>query len=83
MKNFIKKNWSTIAFIAVFVLDSKYQFLEHFIKDPFWLNIFKGLGALLLNYINQNPTIKENIIKTFKKDGDIGGTNPPPIKDEK
>lgn len=50
MKNFLKNYWVAISFVVAFILDANYGILEHFIKDPFWLNIAKGIGALILAY---------------------------------
>jgi len=77
MKKFLKNYWVTISFILSFIFDAKYQILEHFISDLFWLNIVKGLGALLLAYFTGNK------LANTSKYGDIGGSNPTPIKDEK
>lgn len=77
MKKFLKKYWVVISFVLSFILDAQYQILEHFITDLFWLNIVKGLGALVLAYFTGNK------LANTSKDGDIGGSNPPPIKDEK
>lgn len=73
MTNFIKKYWVFIAWLLAFVLDNQYGILEHFIKDVFWINVIKGLGAVILAYMTNN--------KLASKDGDIGGggiKNPPP-----
>jgi len=73
--NFIKKYWVLISWVIAFFLDGKYGILEHFIKDVFWINILKGLGALALAY-----NTEKNLAS---KDGDIGGggiKNPPPVK---
>lgn len=50
MKHFFKKYYVLIGFVLSFVLDAQYQILETLIKDNFWLNIVKGIGAILLAY---------------------------------
>jgi len=74
MSKFLKKNWAVIGFLISFILDSQYGILEHFIKDAFWINIIKGLGVFITAYFTD---LKLGLGK------DTGGTNPPPIKDEK
>lgn len=64
---FLKNYWMVVAFFLSFILDSQYQVLEHFIKDPFWLNIAKGFGAVCLAYFTGSK------LKSFKEDDDIGG----------
>lgn len=54
MSEFLKKYSVTIVFLITFVLDAKYQILEHFITDPFWLNVVKGFGALCLAWFTGN-----------------------------
>jgi hypothetical protein len=61
MENFIKKNWALIGFILGFIFDSQFGFLEKLITDPFWLNIVKGIGAILLAYFTKEKLgIKES-----------------------
>jgi len=76
MKEFIKKNWALIGFIVAIIFDSQYGILEKLITDPFWLNIARGLGAVILGYFTENK------LGLFSKDTDtsIGGggiKNPP------
>lgn len=76
MLKFFKKYSVAIVFIISFVLDANYQILEHFITDPFWLNVVKGFGALCLAWFTGNK-LQQN--KNFLVD-DIGGggiKNPP------
>lgn len=75
MTNFLKNYSILIVFVLSFILDAQYQILEKFITDPFWLNIAKGFGALVLAYLTNNK------LKTALTD--IGGGNIPPEKDEK
>lgn len=53
IKQFIKDNLAIIVFALSFILDAQYQILEHFITDPFWLNLVKGLGAVALAYFTK------------------------------
>jgi hypothetical protein len=67
------KNYSAIlGFILAFILDYNYQILERFISDVFWINIIRGVGAILLAKLTND-----------KLETRIGGTNPPVGKDEK
>ena len=59
MKKILTEYWAVITFVVAFILDEKYQILEHFITDEFYLNIAKGLGALILGYIT-NKNLKSN-----------------------
>ena len=71
MKNI--KNYSAIlVFILAFGLDYNYQILERFIHDPFWINIIRGIGAILLAKMT-NENLQTKI-------GGGGITNPPPKK---
>ena len=65
----VKKYWVTISFVLSFILDAQYGILEKLITDPFWLNIAKGIGALILAYFTGNK------LATYSKeeDSDIGG----------
>ncbi len=54
---YIKRYWVTISFVLSFILDAQYGILEKLISDPFWLNIVKGLGALLLAYFTGNKLV--------------------------
>lgn len=74
-----KKYWAVIIFALSFVLDAQYGILEKLITDIFWLNIVKGLGALLLAYLTGKGGI--SILSKDGDDGDIGGggiKNPKP-----
>jgi len=81
MNKFFKKYAVTIGFIISFVFDAKYNMVEHFISDIFWVNVVKGLGALALAYFTgsklQSSFSKEEGIDS------IGGSQIPPDKDEK
>ena len=59
MKTVIKKHWALIGFILAFVLDTQFQIIENFVNDPFWVNIIRGLGAVVLAKFWQN----ENSLK--------------------
>jgi len=75
MKKSLKKYWVVISFVLSFVLDAKYQILEHLITDLFWLNIVKGFGALCLAYFTGNKLVSAS------KDNDLQGggiKNPKP-----
>lgn len=62
MKNFLKNFGVIISFTLAFILDSQYGILEKLIKEPFWINVAKGFGALLLAYFT-----KENLGLSSKK----------------
>lgn len=78
MKQFFKKYYVVIGFVLSFILDAQYGILEKLISDTFWLNIVKGLGALVLAYFTGNK-----LTTMSKEDAGIGGSNIPPNKDEK
>ena len=78
MTKFLKKYSVIIGFIVSFILDTQYQILEKLITDPFWLNIAKGLGAVVLAYFTGSK-----LSTLSKEDAGLGGSNIPPNKDEK
>jgi hypothetical protein len=53
MKNLLKKYGVLVSFILAFVLDGQYGILEKLLPDPFWLNVAKGFGAILLAYFTK------------------------------
>jgi hypothetical protein len=62
MKKILADYWAVITFVIAFILDEKYQILEHFISDEFYLNVAKGIGALILGYIT-NKNLKSTMQK--------------------
>jgi len=82
IKNLFTNNLAIIVFALSFIFDAQYQILERFITDVFWLNIVKGLGAMILAYFTKEKLGLFKFMNT-QKDSDLGGSNPPPIKDEK
>jgi hypothetical protein len=77
MTKFLKKYSVIIGFIVSFILDAKYQILEKLITDPFWLNIAKGLGAVILAYFTGSKLVSASKDELT----DIGGggiKNPKP-----
>jgi 1,4-dihydroxy-2-naphthoate octaprenyltransferase len=54
MKNIIKKHWALIGFIFAFALDTQFGLLESLIGSEQWVNIIRGLGAIILAYFWQN-----------------------------
>lgn len=70
IKKFIKDNLAIIVFALSFILDAQYQILEHFITDPFWLNLVKGLGAVLLAYFTKEKLGTSNAKRDAYLDGE-------------
>ncbi len=77
MKKLLKKHWALIGFVVAFLLDQNTGVIAKICQDEFCQNLFKGLGAIILSYFWQS---NNNI---FGKDAEIGGSNTPPVKDEK
>jgi hypothetical protein len=63
MKKVIKKHWALIGFILAFALDAQFQIIENFVNDPFWANIIRGLGAIILAkfWSNENVNVINNM----------------------
>ena len=86
MIDFFKKHYLPILFVLGGALDVSTDLFVQLFKDlgaPNWaLSFFRVviaiIGAFKL-YYSTSP--KDKAI--MSKDGDIGGSNPPPIKDEK
>ena len=54
MKTVIKKHWALIGFILAFALDTQFGLIETVIGSEQWVNIIRGLGAIILAYFWQN-----------------------------
>jgi hypothetical protein len=52
--NVIKKHWALIGFILSFALDTQFGLLESLIGSEQWVNIIRGLGAIVLAYFWQS-----------------------------
>jgi hypothetical protein len=63
--NIIKKHWALIGFILAFALDTQFGLLESLIGSEQWVNVIRGLGAIILAYFWQTD------VKT--KSASIGG----------
>jgi hypothetical protein len=50
----IKKHWALIGFILAFALDTQFGVLESLIGSEQWVNIIRGLGAIVLAYFWQS-----------------------------
>jgi hypothetical protein len=50
----IKKHWALIGFILAFSLDTQFGVLESLIGNEQWVNIIRGLGAIVLAYFWQS-----------------------------
>ncbi len=79
---FLKNYSAVLGFITAFVVDYNYGILERFVTDPFWVNIIRGAGALLLAKLtNKNLQTKNDpIIAPPPEIGGGGITNPKPPK---
>ena len=54
MKNLIKEHWALIGFVVAFALDTQFGVLESLIGSEQWINIIRGLGAIVLAYFWKN-----------------------------
>ena len=72
MIKLVKKYWAILIFALSFILDSQYGILEKLVADIFWLNIIKGLGALLLAYLTGKGGVSI-FSKYGDEDTDIAG----------
>ena len=75
MKNFLVKYWALLTWLLAFLLDSKYQLLEHLISSPYWVNIAKAFGAIVLAYMTGKKLMSKD-----ETEPDYGGgvKNPKP-----
>ena len=54
MKNLIKEHWALIGFIAAFLLDVQFGFVDAIAPNEMIANLIQGIGAILLGYFWQN-----------------------------
>jgi len=59
MKNLIKKHWALIGFVVAFALDTQFGVLESLIGSEQWINIIRGLGAIVLAYFWKNNNVEK------------------------
>ena len=59
MKNLIKKHWALIGFVVAFALDTQFGVLESLIGSEQWINIIRGLGAIVLAYFWKNNNVAQ------------------------
>jgi hypothetical protein len=78
MKNFFKKHWALIGFVLAFTLDHQFQIIENFVNDPFWSNIIRGIGAIVLAkyWSTENVTVINEINNMEARIGGGGIKNP-------
>ena len=60
MKNLIKKHWALIGFVVAFALDTQFGVLESLIGSEQWINIIRGLGAIVLAYFWKNNNVAQS-----------------------
>ncbi len=59
MKNLIEKHWALIGFVVAFALDTQFGVLESLIGSEQWINIIRGLGAIVLAYFWNNNNVEK------------------------
>ena len=59
MKKVIEKHWALIGFVAAFLLDSQFGFVEAVAPNETVTNLIHGLGAIVLAYFWQNENAPE------------------------
>ncbi|MEA1848936.1 hypothetical protein U9K52_08440 [Chryseobacterium sp. MHB01] len=78
MKKFLKNNWALIGWILSIALDQQFKIVETLVKNPDSVKLIYGIGSVILaKFWNTNKANKGLLTS------DLGGTNPPPNRDEK
>lgn len=57
IKKYLKMYWPLLAWLISFCLDQQFGILEHSGIEPFWCNIIRALGAVLLGWMTDKKLI--------------------------